>query len=316
MQRRDILRGLRASALGAAIAGRSGAVTQDEIERRVQDYRRKAMEQFPLKLIEVSGDQALAKWQDLKSAGQGTPVVLGGDDDGGSFSNLLDPFGPNGPYVRPLPSVEDILKKAAGIQFPDELAKRRKADSEAALQRLKDLLAAKPDMPLPTITETQDEQTRTLTRDETVTAMEREPRQPPIGEWPDTPDTLGGLSVANDIRTGRPLQKVLIGLAPTDDWTTIPAILRWGGWNGCPAAEYHVAAMRNWRDRYGAELIGMNFDTINLRVAVRPKTREEALALARDQYVYCADIIDQGVGTYSALAAALMASDWWYFWWD
>jgi hypothetical protein len=215
-----------------------------------------------------------------------------------------------------LPSVEDVLKKAAGTQFPDDLAKRRKADSEAALQRLKDLLAAKPDMPLPTITETQDEQTRTLTRDETVTAMEREPRQPPIGEWPDTPDTLGGLSVANDIRTGRPLQKVLIGLAPTDDWTTIPAILRWGGWNGCPAAEYHVAAMRNWRDRYGAELIGMNFDTINLRVAVRPKTREEALALARDQYVYCADIIDQGVGTYSALAAALMASDWWYFWWD
>jgi Domain of unknown function (DUF4253) len=51
-------------------------------------------------------------------------------------------------------------------------------------------------------------------------------------------------------------------------------------------------------------------------VAVRPKTREEALALARDQYVYCADNIDQGVRTYSALAAALMESDWWYFWWD
>ena len=74
--------------------------------------------------------------------------------------------------------------------------------------------------------------------------------------------------------------------------------------------------MRSWRDRYGAELIGMSSDTINLRVAVRPKTREEALALARDQYVYCADNIDQGVRTYSALAAALMESDWWYFWWD
>ena len=51
--------------------------------------------------------------------------------------------------MRPLPSVEDILKKAAGVQFPDDLAKRMKADSEAALQQLKDMLAAKPDMPLP-----------------------------------------------------------------------------------------------------------------------------------------------------------------------
>ena len=316
MQWRDILRGLFAGALGAAIPGRSGAVAQDEIARRVQDYRRKAMEQFPLRLIEVSGDQALATWQELKSAGQGIPVVLGGDDDGGSFNNLLDPFGPNGPLVPPPRSVEDILTKAAGIRFPDDLAKRRKAESETALQQLKDMLAAKPDMPLPTITESKDGQTRALTRDETIAAMQRAPRQPPIGDWPDTPYTSAGLSVANDIRTGQPLQKVLIGLAPTDDWTAIPAILRWGGWNGCPAAEYHVAAMRSWRDRYGAELIGMSFDTINLRVAVRPKTREEALALARDQYLYCPDNIDQGVGTTSALAAALMQNDWWFFWWD
>jgi hypothetical protein len=125
-----------------------------------------------------------------------------------------------------------------------------------------------------------------------------------------------GLTVAQDVLTGKPLPKVYIGLAPTNDWTTIPAYLRWGGWNDCPAAEYHVAAMRKWRDRYGAELVGMSSDTINLRVAIRPKTREEAIALARDQYTYCTDTIDQGVRTYSALAASLMANDWWYFWWD
>jgi len=60
----------------------------------------------------------------------------------------------------------------------------------------------------------------------------------------------------------------------------------------------------------------MSFDTINLQVANRPKTREEALALARDQYVYCPDIVDQGVETYNALAADLVANYWWYFWWD
>src|SRR5262249_5334448 len=94
------------------------------------------------------------------------------------------------------------------------------------------------------------------------------------------------------------------------------SLLRWGGWNECPAAEYHVAAMRSWRDRYGAELVGMSSGMLNFRVTAKPKTREEALALAREQYIYCADLIDQGVQTYSALAADLMANDWWYFWWD
>jgi hypothetical protein len=77
-----------------------------------------------------------------------------------------------------------------------------------------------------------------------------------------------------------------------------------------------VAALRAWRDKYGAELIGLGSDVINLRVARKPATREEALELARIQHVYCNDIIFQGVGTYWALAAGLMRDDWWFFWWD
>jgi len=55
---------------------------------------------------------------------------------------------------------------------------------------------------------------------------------------------------------------------------------------------------------------------MNVRVQSRPPTREAALELAREQYVYCSDIVDQGVQTLSALAAVLMQSAWWYFWWD
>ncbi|XUM20544.1 DUF4253 domain-containing protein [Bradyrhizobium oligotrophicum S58] len=310
MRRRDVLGGLLAGTLGSTMPWRAVAVTPDDIAR---EYQRQAMANFPLKLVETSGGNALAKWQELKAAGQGTPVVLGGEDEPG---HLLTPFGPNGPYVPPPRPVEDILKDAASINFPDDILKRTKADNAAAIRQFKELLAAKPDMPLPTITESKDGQTRTLTRDETVAAMLGAGREPPLGEWPDTPDTLGGLSVAIDYRTGQPLEKVIIGLAPTDDWTTIPAILRWGHWNACPKPEEHVAAFRSWRDRYGAELVGMSHDVINLRVAKRPKTRDEALGLAREQYVYCPDNIEQGLGSFSALAAALMESDWWYFWWD
>jgi len=278
-------------------------MTPDGIGRRVNEYRQKALEHFPLKLIETTGDEALAKWHELKSSGQGLPVVLGGDDENHAFDNLLTPFGPNGPDFPAPPSVEEILDKAADVRFPGDIIKRRKADTEAILKSLKVNLAEDPNLPLLDIFDANS-------------AVERKPYAPPLGEWPASPEPSMGLSVAYDIVTGKPLRKIYIGLVPTDDWTTIPAYLCWGGWNDCPAAEYHVAAMRAWRDRYGAELIGMSSDTINLRVATKPKTREEALALARDQYIYCNDVIDQGVLTYSALAADLMANDWWYFWWD
>ena len=74
--------------------------------------------------------------------------------------------------------------------------------------------------------------------------------------------------------------------------------------------------MRSWFERYGAELVGIDGDTLNLRVQRRPTGRDEALALAREQYHYCPDLVDQGVGTISALASELMASDWWFLWWD
>jgi hypothetical protein len=143
-------------------------------------------------------------------------------------------------------------------------------------------------------------------------------RLPPIGEWPAQVEPLPGpgLTVAYEIGSGVPLQKVHIGLFPTDDWTTVPAHLRWGGWNDCPEPEIHVAALRSWRDRFGAELVGLGPDVMNLRVGRRPETRTHALELAREQYLYCGDIVDQGTGTLSRLATALMADDWWYFWWD
>lgn len=55
---------------------------------------------------------------------------------------------------------------------------------------------------------------------------------------------------------------------------------------------------------------------MTLKVARQPQTREQALELAREHYVYCNDIVDQGLGTLSNLTATLMANDWWYFWWD
>lgn len=137
-----------------------------------------------------------------------------------------------------------------------------------------------------------------------------------IGKWPDVPPAESGLTVTGDIVTGKPFDRVHILLIPTADGAEVPAYLRWGNWNDCPHPALHVALLRSWNARFGAELVGLSGDVLNIRAKRRPATREEALALAWEQYLYCADIVEQGVETTSALAAALMETDWWFFWWD
>lgn len=238
---------------------------------------------FPYEVVEASGENALATWEQLKSAGRGTPVVLGGDLD-----NLLIPFDPR--QRARLTPVPEILAAASAIKFPDDLLKFRQ-DEHAAVMAV-------------------------LSKMNPSVSLEDEEYKPPLGEWPAEASASPGLSVAYDFRTRGFRPKVQIALIPTEDATTIPAHMHWGHWNACPPPAYHVAALRTWCDCYGAELVGLGSDTINLRVKRKPTTHEEALELARVQHVYCNDIIDQGVGSYRALAAELMAHDWWFFWWD
>lgn len=317
MRRRSFNLGALAASLLAGLGWRSAAQvprTAEDFARAAEDYRKKALANFPYPLIETTGEAALAKWQELKAAGRGTPVILGGGDD--SFNALLTPFEPDGPPIA-LTSVESILKAADAIRFPGDLiAKRRKDDADSRAW-LEETIAKDPDAPLPTIIVTDaDGHRRTLSREEARAQMLAARQEPEVGDWPTTPQDSLGLSVATDILTGKALPKVYIALLPTADATEVPAYLRWGGWNACPEPAYHVAALRAWRERYGAELVGMAFDTLNLRVARKPKTRDEALALAREHYVYCSDIVEQGTQTFSVLASALMNDDWWYFWWD
>jgi len=135
-------------------------------------------------------------------------------------------------------------------------------------------------------------------------------------EWPDDVSPSPELAAAVDISTGEFHDRVHILLVPAQASWEVPAYLRFGGWNACPYPAVHVAALRFWHERYGVELVGLGSDTMNLLGTRTPATRQEALELAYAQYCYCGDIVDQGVETISALAASLMASKWWYFWWD
>ncbi|HEY6225717.1 MAG TPA: DUF4253 domain-containing protein [Verrucomicrobiae bacterium] len=109
---------------------------------------------------------------------------------------------------------------------------------------------------------------------------------------------------------------VLIAKIPTPHPYEVPAYLRLGGWNECPDAPVHVALWKKWQHQYGAEILCVTGDIIEATVARPPTEKEECYKLAREQYLYCSDIVTQGVGTIDALASTLRAGKSWYFWWD
>jgi hypothetical protein len=129
------------------------------------------------------------------------------------------------------------------------------------------------------------------------------------------PSQAAPLTLALDF-TGRPKPRIHIAHIPAEKPWQVPAHLGYGGWNECPSAEEHVAFFKSWFERYSAVVVGIGPDTIEFTVEMPPATLEEARVLAREQFVYCADIVHQGVQTVENLATVLVNGRNWYFWWD
>lgn len=138
----------------------------------------------------------------------------------------------------------------------------------------------------------------------------------PRGPWPQGKPEKKQFMIPLTLIKRKPLPKVLIALVPTVDSWRLPAFLRFGGWNECPSDEEHAAVMKYWEERFGAEVVGITNDVVEMLVKRPPSTKNEALALARQQYLYCQDIVDQGTETVDALASTLLGGNVWYFWWD
>ncbi|TDP46214.1 DUF4253 domain-containing protein [Zavarzinia compransoris] len=263
---------------------------------------------FPFDIVEVPRAGAIAAWEGLRSAGRGYPLIVGKRAEAVRMAeNLFS--------SPPRHSTAEVLALAAGIDFPaDFVAYRQGRDAEAQawfeeFTREHPEIMQNPEITPPLPPSSGDGIILRPWQDGMVWDAER-----PMGTWPAQPGTMGPWFVETDEACCG--DTVVIAFIPVADWTEVPAALYWGDWNDCPAAEYHVAALRSWRDRFGAELVSMGFDTLDLRVRQRPAGRDAAVALARELHLYCSDTIDQGFGTVNAYAASLAASDWWNFWWD
>lgn len=145
---------------------------------------------------------------------------------------------------------------------------------------------------------------------------EQKERPLPVGKWPSQPVEVQELGSHRDVLTRQPKETVYFAKIPTVHAFEIPAYLQFGNWNACPSAEEHVAILQHWSERYGLEMYALTGDVIECEITRPPADREAAIKLAFEQYLYCNDIVDQGVENIATLAAILECSTHWYFWWD
>lgn len=108
-----------------------------------------------------------------------------------------------------------------------------------------------------------------------------------------------------------------IALVPTCDFWEAPAYLPVQGNEWDPSNAVQVAIMKYWNERWGAELVAMTSGTVEMRVLRPPTTWEEAFTLAKEQYIYAPDVVDQWLGgNFTALVKTLLNGHVWLFWWD
>ena len=137
-----------------------------------------------------------------------------------------------------------------------------------------------------------------------------------IGDWPTKAFPKGDWSLNRDILSRDLYEHVNVARMNVESSWQIPALFCFGGGNACPIPAVHCAIWKYWEQRFDAHIVAVSNDVIEAKVFSPPDSKEQALELAKEQYVYCSDIVSQGVGHIASLAAALLNADKWYFWWD
>jgi hypothetical protein len=77
-----------------------------------------------------------------------------------------------------------------------------------------------------------------------------------------------------------------------------------------------TAVLRLWEDRFGASLLHVGFDLVDLLVERPVTSPDAALAVAAEHYAFCPDNVGQGAGSIREYAAGLAGAARWSFWWD
>ena len=255
-----------------------------------------AADESILTLIVPGGAVAVDAWQRLRAALDGTgrwPVICGNAEE--ELDQLDERLG----------DFDSPAAVLADVPTGDPLAALRKAEHRAR-QAMLDWFKSQGG-PVPAF----------MTEEDVASdADDGEGEGKAEVEWPEDPPSREVRFASTVDHEDEPLDECLVALLPTAEPADAPAYLRFGGFNACPAPDIHVAMLRDWGRRFGAAPACVTHDVIECLVTRPPQTPDEARALAREQFIYCGDIVTQGVRTVERLALELWRAPTWFFWWD
>ena len=121
---------------------------------------------------------------------------------------------------------------------------------------------------------------------------------------------------SNTIYLGENIEKIYIAKIPTEKPYEVFAYVPVGGFDECPDNTIHIAIAKYWYEKYGAVPVCIGNDYIQYKVKQPIKDSEKLEELSMEQYLYCGDIIWQGLESLNNLKTSLGNSTIWYFWWE
>jgi hypothetical protein len=146
-----------------------------------------------------------------------------------------------------------------------------------------------------------------------LAGVARELRTEPTETWTPHGDDRERFRLVRDSALDLPRPSLTIALVPTRSSVETPAWLAFGNWRGCPEPTVHVAMLTRWQERYGAEVIGIGSDTIELRVQRPPTERDSAIALAREHVAYAPSLLAGGTRSIDDIAESIAGARVWSF---
>ncbi|MEV0408762.1 DUF4253 domain-containing protein [Actinoallomurus sp. NPDC050550] len=109
----------------------------------------------------------------------------------------------------------------------------------------------------------------------------------------------------------------LLGLVPAARGADTVTLCGWTGpLNHTNHTQEISAILRSWEERFGARVVSVGFDTLQVSVAAPPETEEHAHQVATEHLAFCPDNIWQGCGDFEIYADGLVDEESWSFWWD
>ncbi|MEU8921870.1 DUF4253 domain-containing protein [Kitasatospora sp. NPDC048545] len=141
--------------------------------------------------------------------------------------------------------------------------------------------------------------------------------------WPgtapavDVPDGAAGAEARGLADVLQSVKDVRLGLVRADSGAEALAVCGWSGPTNHENDIAKVAAvLADWERRFGARVVDVGFDTLELSVPVPPATLAEALPVAAEHISLCPDLVFQGTGSLTEYARELVGAHQWSFWWD